>query len=243
MRYLRVVVILLFVVSLGISAWANLRYYSRRNTDIPTISSDTDLLQVSVKDDPAALMKGLTAQDDTDGDLTAEIMVASRSHFIEPGVINVKYVVFDRYHNAASLTRKVQYTDYEHPRFSLTVPPVMARGGNFDLLKYVKVEDCLDGDISDRIRVITNTVNIFAAGVYPVTLEVTNSCGDLAQLTLWVTVLEKENTAAITLSQYIVYVKQGTKLNPYRYISGVTDIHNMALPKPGSIYTEASTQA
>ena len=231
MRYLRVVAILLFVISLAISAWANVRYYSDRNTDMPTISSDTELLQISVKDDSSALLQGLTAQDATDGDLTDEIMVTSISHFVEPGVVNVKYVVFDRHHNAATLTRKVQYTDYQSPQFSLTVPPVLVRGSNFDLLKQVKVIDCIDGDISSKIRVITNMVNMYTAGVYPVTLEVTNSCGDLSQLTLWVTVLEKENTATVALSRYIVYVKQGASFNPYSYISTVTDANHVSQPK------------
>lgn len=231
MRYLRMAVIGIFVLSLGFYAWANLRYYSSINTDMPAITSDTQLLKISVNDGPEALLQGLTARDDTDGDLTDQIMVASVSHLMEENTVNVKYVVFDSHNNAASFTRKVCYTDYRSPRFSLESPAVFAQGKNFDLLGRLKVIDCIDGDISSRIRVLSNMVNIYAAGVYPVALEVTNSCGDVSQLTLWVTVLNKENSAAISLEQYIVYVEQGGAFDPYSYIRGVTDANNVSLPK------------
>ena len=230
MRHLRIAVIGIFVLSLSFFAWANLRYYSGRNTDMPTITTDTDLLKLSVKDGREALLQGLTARDKTDGDLTDRIMVASVSHFVEDDTVNVKYVVFDSHNNAASLVRKACYTDYHSPRFSLQEPAVFVRGGNFDLLSRLQVNDCIDGDISDRVRVISNMVNIYSAGVYPVSLEVTNSCGDLSQLTLWVTVLDKENTAAIRLKEYVVYVKQGESFDPYSYIRSVTDANSLSLP-------------
>lgn len=230
MRYLRLVVICIFVASLGFFAWANLRYYSGLNQDVPTISSDTDLLKISIHDSPDALLQGLTAKDKTDGDLTSKIIVASMSHFIEDNTVYVKYVVFDAHNNSASLTRKVCFTDYQSPRFSLNVPAVMTRGSNFDLLNRLEVIDCIDGDISDQIRVVTNMVNIYSAGVYPVTLEVTNSCGDLEQLTLMVTVLDKENTAAIQLDQYIVYVEQGSTFTPADHIQRVIDSNSLSLP-------------
>ena len=110
---------------------------------------------------------------------------------------------------------------------------MITRGSNFDLLNHVKVVDCIDGDISGRIRVISNMVNIYAAGVYPVTMEVTNSCGDLSQLTLWVTVLDKENSAAIELNEYVTYVECGSTFDPNSYINKVTNTHGSFLPKEG----------
>lgn len=223
MRYLRVFAVAFFVVSLVFCGWANLRSYSNRNADLPVISGGEELLEVSAKEGRQALLRGLTAQDATDGDLTDEIIIASVSHFLEPGLVSVKYVVFDNHHNAASLTRKVRFTDYESPRFSLASPAIYTSGSSFDLLSRIRAEDCIDGDISDRIRVITNMVNSYSAGVYPVTLEVTNSCGDMAQMTLWVTVLDRENTASIALKEYIVYLKQGASFDPYALVTSVTD--------------------
>ena len=230
MRYLRIFAICAFVMSLSFFAWVNMRQYSSMNADIPTITADTDLLVINSSEGKEALLRGLQAQDATDGDLTDQIIVASISHFIEPKTVNVKYVVFDSSNHFATLTRKVCFADYESPRFSMDIPPVIKRSQNFNILDHVKVTDCLDGDISGKVRVVTNMLNIYTAGAYPVTLEVTNSCGDLSQMTLWVTVLDKENTAVIELSEYVVYVDCGGAFDPYVYISRVTNSHGSALP-------------
>jgi hypothetical protein len=66
-------------------------------------------------------------------------------------------------------------------------------------------------------------VNNFSAGNYPVVLEVSNSCGDTAQITIWVTYLPKASTAVVKLHQYIVYVEQGDNFDPYQWLACVTD--------------------
>ena len=223
MRALRIVTVILLAVSLVFAGWANHRYYSQLNTDYPTIVNTVEELEISVQDPPEAMFAGLTASDATDGDLTDRIMVASVSHFLEPATVRVKYVVFDNHNNSATLTRRVHYTDYTAPMFLLDKAPVYTVGNSFDLLKHIRVEDCLDGDISDRIRVISNMVNNYSVGNYPVVLEVSNSCGDTAQITIWVTYQAKESTAAVALQQYVVYQKQGETFEPERWIASVTD--------------------
>ena len=223
MRALRIVTVILFAVSLLFAGWANHRYYSQLNTDYPTIANMVEELAISVQDPPEAIFAGLTASDATDGDLTDRILVASVSHFLEPATVRVKYVVFDNHNNSATLTRRVHYTDYTPPVFLLDKAPVYTVGNAFDLLKHIRVEDCLDGDISDRIRVVSNMVNNYSVGNYPVVLEVSNSCGDTAQITIWVTYQAKESTAAVALQQYVVYQAQGETFEPQRWIASVTD--------------------
>ena len=223
MRYLRIIAVLLLVFSLLFTSWANSHYYSNLNTDYPTITNSVESLQISVQDPPEAIFQGLCASDATDGDLTDQIMVASVSHFLEPATISVKYVVFDSHNNSATLTRRVHYTDYTAPQFSLDKAPVYTTGSSFDLLNYVRLEDCIDGDISDRIRVISNKVNNYSVGTFPVLLEGSNSYGDTAQITLWVTYLNKESTAHVTLHRYIVYVQQGDSFDPMQWFATVTD--------------------
>ena len=229
MRYLQTFAIILFVFSLVFTGWAHIRYTSGLNADHPVLSSSVELLELSVQDPPEAILRGLTAEDATDGDLTDRIMVASVSHFLTPGTVNVKYVVFDNHNNSATLTRKVHYTDYKSPVFRLEKPAVYTIGDSFDLLSHVRAEDDLDGDISDQIRVLSNMVNIFSAGTYPVVLEVSNSCGDTAQVTLWVTYLANEPNVFIQLHQYIVYVEQGASFDPRRWLASVTDSEAVAL--------------
>lgn len=229
MRYLQIVTAVLFVLSLVFALWANGRYYSNLNTDHPVLESQQERLEISVKDGPEAILAGLKASDATDGDLTDKILVASVSHFLEPGTVSVKYVVFDSHHNAATLTRKVHYTDYQPPVFSLDKAPVYTVGSSFDLLEYIHANDVIDGDISDRIRVIANMVNNYSVGNYPVVLEVTNSCGDVAQLQLWVKFQSKEPTAMVKLHRYVVYMQQGDTFEPMRWLASVTDRELLAL--------------
>lgn len=223
MRYFRIGVIILFVASLIFAGWAHHQYNKGRNTDYPMIKNEVGTLEISVNDPEEAIFRGLTATDGTDGDLTDQIMVASVSHFLEPGLVNVKYVVFDSHNNASSLSRRVHYTDYESPKYSMDKAPMYNVGNSFDLMDHLKVEDCLDGDISDRIRIISNMVNNYAEGVYPVILEVSNSCGDTAQLNLWVHYTRTDYNVNIALHQYVVYHPQGEEFNPHQYISSVAD--------------------
>lgn len=229
MRYLKIITIIVFILSLLFAVWANNRYYSSLNTDFPVITDSADSLQISVQDPAEAILQGLSAKDATDGDLTDEIMVASVSHFLEQGTVSVKYVVFDSHNNSATYTRRVHYTDYKSPEFSLDKAPVYKVGSSFDLLNHLRVEDCIDGDISDNIRVISNMVNNYSAGEYPVVLEVSNSCGDTAQITLWVSYLSKENTATVNLHRYIVYVQKGNTFDPMQWLATVTDKNAVAL--------------
>lgn len=223
MRYFRLGIIILFVASLIFSGWAQYQYNSGRNTDYPVLKNEVGTLEISVNDPDEAIFWGLTATDGTDGDLTDQIMVASVSHFLEPGLVNVKYVVFDSHNNASSLSRRVRYTDYESPTFALDKAPMYMVGNSFDLLEHLKVTDCLDGDISDRVRIISNMVNNYAEGVYPVILEVSNSCGDTSQLNLWVHYTRTDYNVSIQLHKYVVYHPQGEEFDPYQYIASIAD--------------------
>ena len=229
MRYLRIFTVILFVCSLLFASWANNRYYSSLNMDYPEITNSVEVLEISVKDPEEAIYQGLSAYDATDGDLTDQIMVASMSHFYEPSTVRVKYVVFDSHSNSTTLTRQVRYTDYEAPVFALEKALVYTVGSSFDLLNHIRVDDCIDGDISDQIRVISNMVNNYSVGNYPVVLEVSNSCGDTSQITLWVSYEGKESTAIVKLHQYIVYVEQGQTFEPRQWLATVTDRNAAAL--------------
>ena len=223
MRLLRIISVVVLVLSLLFAGWANQRYYGGMNTDFPEIVSSGEILELSVHEPESAIFRDLQAFDATDGDLTKEIMVASVSHFLEPHTVSVKYVVFDSHNNSATLNRRVRYTDYTPPVFSLEKAPVYVVGQPFDLLDYVTLTDTIDGDISDNIRVISNMVNNFSVGNYPVVLEASNSCGDTVQLTLWVYYQSKANTAHVRLHENLIYVEQDGTFDPREWLASVTD--------------------
>lgn len=237
MRILRITAILLAAASLLFCGWADYTYRHKQNHDVPTLTSDCELLEISVDDDEDALFQGLKAYDKTDGDLTDRIMVASTSHFIQPGVVNVKYVVFDRHNNSATLTRKVKYTDYTGPRFVLdaeNVPdfsPVYIKGERFDLLDVLKVEDDIDGDISTHIRILSSTVSNYTTGTFPILLSAANSYGDTAEVELRVSYVEKADaTVDIRLTQYIVYLEEGDTFDPRALLVRAVAPGNVTIP-------------
>ena len=232
MRYFRLSVVLLFLLSLALCVWTVHEYRQNSNADLPVLTCQEDFLELSVSDGPEALMAGLSAYDKTDGDLTDQILVASVSHVIQPGTVKIKYVVFDSHNNSATVSRKVHYTDYESPRFSLGKAPIYLRGDNFDLLKYITVTDALDGDISHKVKVVSSAVSNYSAGSYPISLEVANSYGDTAQIELRVIYQDKNNArVTITLKDYITYVETGSRFDPMASILSVTDGNGAALNK------------
>lgn len=231
MRILRLTAILLAVASVIFCGWATYTYNQKQNHDIPVLLSETDTLEISVKDGDKGLLRGLTATDATDGDLTDRIMVASTSHFIEPGVVNVTYVVFDNHNNSATLTRKVKYTDYTSPRFVLEKSPVYIKGQTFDLLNHIQVEDHLDGDIADHIRVLSSAVSNYMTGTFPIVLQVSNSCGDTVQVKLMVTYVEKADTTVdIQLKNYILYLDKGDTFDPEAQLAHAIAPGNEPIP-------------
>ena len=129
-------------------------------------------------------MEGLTAEDEKDGDLTDQIMAGNFSQFIEPGVCNLTYVVFDSSNQAATLTRRVRFTDYEAPKFTLTQPLVFAVGTENNARSYVHAADQIDGDISSMVKLLESNVDYRTAGDYTIQVEVSNSLGDTTQAEL-----------------------------------------------------------
>ena len=113
--------ILLFVVACAVFCWT-VYGYSLRDTVVPQITDSVGDLHLSVAENSDALMKGLTAADDRDGDLTDRICVERMSRFSQPGVYQVSYVVFDNSHNFSRYERTVIYDDYISPRLQLEQP-------------------------------------------------------------------------------------------------------------------------
>ena len=224
MRMLRIAAVLLFAVSVVLYAVVSVSDALKQDNTRPVIESILDTVELSVTDDEKNLCLGLTAYDEKDGDLTDQIMVAKVSRLSEDDTCKVEYVVFDSDNNAATLTRTVHYTDYVSPRFSLTEPLVYHVGENVRFLSRIQATDALEGDISDRIKMQNGSVSNYQIGVYPIALEVTNKLGDSSSVELSVMITEDNRFGPkIELSEYLVYVPVGGKLQPRSYIQNAWD--------------------
>lgn len=213
MKSLKICCISLFlIVSV---AFVLLFGYDRLMVDheAPRIVWDGVPLEVGVGATDAELCRGLQAIDDRDGDLTDRIMVRWVSNLTGANSGVVSYVVFDSSSNFCTFSREVYYTDYQKPRFHLGQPLIYRVGETAALNDRLTATDVLDGDISGRIRVVSTSLTNTVEGEYPLSVQVTNSKGDTAALSL--TVAIRNYTArhpVIALSDYLLYVEQGSEM-------------------------------
>lgn len=201
-------------------AFAGVQIYTRvvLDTVAPVISMDADSITVRVSDGPEALLAGVTAWDDRDGDLTGEVRVSHVSQLISGSTAKVNYVVFDRADHMATASRTVCYSDYTAPRFSVVSPLVFGVGEKVSLVGHVVARDSIDGNITGAMRLSAISVNNTIEGIYHVTLRVTNSVGDSSKVTLPIIIrAQSPGQAQVELNQYLVYLKTGEEFDPEPY--------------------------
>ena len=238
MKRLRIIILALLALSLvllGVSSGVRLLAKDRT---LPVIECDQQELRVSTTDGSDALLQGVTAHDDKDGDLTDAIVVEQIAGTGQAGTVTVTYAVADSDHHVASCTRTVVYTDYVSPRFSLSAPLIYDVGEALQVRDRLGASDLIDGALTDRIKINASALSTNYVGRFPLTMEVTNSLGDTATLTLDVVVRESDRGAPeIKLTKYLVYLKQGAELDTTEYIDSVVggDDYNViaALPEGG----------
>ena len=223
MRYLRLVTILIFVAACAVLCWT-LYGLSQRDTTAPQIMDSVGELHLRVADDASQLMKGLTATDDRDGDLTDRILVERVSRFSQPGVCQVSYVVFDSSNHFSRYQRTVVYDDYISPRLQLEQPLMYRLGEQIAIMDRIRLYDCLDGDITYKLKLESSNVPADTTGVYEIELYASNNYGDdiYARIPLNIGIYSAD-APQIVLKQYLAYAKVGEKFTPREYIEFVED--------------------
>lgn len=194
----------------------------------PKIKMDKKTLTVGIKADDEDFLKGVTAIDDKDGDVTDTLVVEKVSNFLEDGKRKVTYAAVDKSTNVTRATRIVKYKNYRSPRFNLKKPLVFAStsSNNLDIMENIQVKDKIDGNISNQIKLLSDeTVDLYDSGDYKVNFRVTNSAGDTITLPATIEVYDsdkKNERPFIYLDQYIIYVKKGQKVNPSSHVEAVS---------------------
>ena len=250
MKILEKVTIVLFVLVLA--AFCGFQAYDRILTDHtpPVITCDSDTIDISVSDPESALFQGITAKDNRDGDLTGSVMIKGMTGLITNDTAKVTYIVFDSANNMATCQRTVHYTDYEKPRFALSAPLIYKVEEPIIVLDKLTARDSSGQDISENIRVVAQNINDYYEGTYNLTVQVSNSLGDVESLTLPVIITEKTSRQFIELRDYLVYLNVGDGFNAYNYVKSVRDGSseldgsnaavqgNVDTSKPGTYYME-----
>ena len=237
---LMIVLTVLSVEGLGVY-----RYLSKQKTsgEAPVITFDSNLLEVTTGATEAELMQGVTATDAEDGDVTDSLLIETSTHFISDTTIEVTYAAFDSQGHVSKATRSVRYVNYTPPRFYFTGPMLFSEAGVSELLSYIGARDCIDGDISSRVKVaaVESGTLLSTPGLHVLEFRVTNSTGDTAYLKVPIDVVSAYNSARqIPLSDYLVYLEVGSAFDPTVYLPeeyaserGLVIENNVNMEEPG----------
>ena len=160
---------------------------------IPTIKAEDKTLTVGDTFDPKA---DVTAEDVEDGNFTDKIEVLKNEvDTTKAGKYEVAYKVTDS--KGASRTKTITVTVNpkieplnEAQTIDVTDKEITV-GDKFDPKEGVSAKDKEDGNLTDKIEILKNTVDPSKPGVYEVTYKVTDSKGASCTKTIKVTVKEK----------------------------------------------------
>ena len=223
MRYLRFGTVLVLIVMLILTGWVIVQDL-RKDKVAPEFHDPLTEVHISVHDDVSAMLTGLTATDNQDGDLTDKICIERVSRFGDNYQVVVSFVVFDSAQNMSRHVRTVYYDDYTPPRFTLAEPLAYRESETVGVMDRLKLYDVLEGDISYKVKLEDANINDSQPGMYEVTLRAVTDHGVDVCVRVPLNVQKYDSLAPqIKLSEYLVYVKKGEDFNPTQYITDVRD--------------------
>lgn len=168
-------------------------YYNRVikvNVNYPVIEfKDNYKKTVSVRSTEEDLLKYVTATDIEDGDISDNVIVEQMSNLIDGNRREVVYSVCDSDNHVTKITSEITYSDYTPPVIEPIEDSVINERKYTAVRSCFRATDVIDGDISNKIKIVSidTSKGTSTRGVFPVTLTVTNSCGDVSYLESTVT--------------------------------------------------------
>ena len=224
MRRLKRLSTALFIISLILLVFHVLKVRILDDRTGPVFHMDNRTVEVSVKDEQEALIKGLTATDARDGDVSDSIIVESVGPFTGAGSRIVTYAAFDSDNHVTHTKREMIYTDYVPSRFHLSRPLSFAMN-TVNILNGVSVEDSIDGDLTRNVRMVSDgEIDTAHVGEYSARLKVTNSAGAISYLPVTVEIYDASvfhRLPLLNLKEYAVYVEKGDEFDEREYLTSI----------------------
>ena len=176
------------------------------------------------------LKQNVTATDKEDGNITNKIKTTKNNVNTKvAGVYEITYEVTDSYNQKTTKTIKVTVLKNQNPVINAS-NKVIVVGTEFKELDGVTATDKEDGNITNKLKVIENTVNTNSKGTYKVTYEVVDSANNKTTKTIEVKVITEEEQAAsaqlVDGNFYFNYLKTENnklKLQGYQTIIGINN--------------------
>ena len=176
------------------------------------------------------LKQNVTATDKEDGNITSRIKTTKNTVNTKvAGVYEITYEVTDSYNQKTTKTIKVTVLKDQNPVINATNKEIVV-GTEFKELDGVTATDKEDGNITNKIKVIENTVNTNSKGTYKVTYEVVDSANNKTTKTIEVKVITEEEQSAnaqlVDGNFYFNYLKTENnklKLQGYQTIIGTNN--------------------
>lgn len=231
MKALRIIVLILFAFVSIASAAVFISEKLAVDKTLPVITVEEEMIEVSLKAKDEELLKGVTAHDEKDGDLTDKIIVESISRFTEKGVCKISYAVCDSNNNVAKATRMIKYKGYESPKFKVTGNLCFSLYEHIDISGIIQAHDSLEGgSITKQIVVTSDDYSTSISGAFSLNVTVTNSKGDSSTVKLPLIVEDIPLSAPkIELKEYLVYTQKGKNVDFKSYIVDALDSNEVSL--------------
>ncbi|MBQ6847315.1 MAG: hypothetical protein IJO62_00155 [Clostridia bacterium] len=227
MQFLRVFVSVLAAIFVSLMVLFTVLDMFKQNAPVLTCKVE-DVITVPSNATDEDLLKYITASDEEDGDLTDRIVVERQMYFLEKGVSNVIFSVCDSDNNTSKLSKNIKFEDYHSPEIELHNDLIIPVKYSLDFKNSVTVIDKFDGDISNRIKIISPSFNNLIAGQYDINFKVTNSFSDTCDITVKAIVTDEDYSAAqIKLSKYLIYIDKGETPDFSSYITSVINYNQL----------------
>ena len=157
----------------------------------PVIKANDLIMVATLKPNSQTLLAQVTAQDVLEGNLINRVVIDdSTVDYQHVGQYSITYCVQNNFGLEASVTRKLTI---EAQTPALQVQPIQLKLSpgieNINWLNYVRATDTIDGDLTDRIQIDDQMVDLKTDGQYPVTFKVTNQNGQTVVKTTQVTIV------------------------------------------------------
>ena len=211
------------------------KYTYKANNTAPVITASNK--QIKEKQ-TINLLDDVTATDTEDGNITSKIKVSGTVNNNTPGTYKVTYSVTDS--GNLNTTKEITVTVVKDETPVITANDKKININTlYNVLEGVSATDTEDGNLTNSIKVVKNTVNTKQAGNYEVIYQVTDSFGHQVQKKISVEVVdntiksdtpvttnEKQEKEGLYYFNYLKVVDNKLQIKGYHAIKGINHTKN-----------------